>query len=77
MYTIPEACAKIVYSIVSAKRVTRCLQHLQNASHVRHPNDRTLGMTVQWIEDVDPRVPVKVPLGYVHALGADGGHGDG
>jgi hypothetical protein len=25
------------------RRVTRCLQHLQNASYVRHPNGRPLG----------------------------------
>ncbi len=37
---ISETCTKIVYSIVSVKRerVTRCLQILQNVSHVRPPN---------------------------------------
>ena len=36
--SIPEACAKIVYSFVSTKRerVTRCLQHLESTSHERH-----------------------------------------
>ena len=32
---------------------------------------------MQWFEDVDPSTPVKVPLGHVYTLGADGGYGDG
>ena len=34
------------------------------------------GMTVQWIEDVGPSSPVKVPLGHVYELGTEGGYGD-
>ncbi len=33
-------------------------------------------MTIQWIEDVGPSIPVKVPLGHVCAIGVDGGYGD-
>jgi len=49
-YVIPETCANIASSIVSevalqTRRVSWsawCLQHLQNASHVRHGNGRSL-----------------------------------
>ena len=46
-YVIPESCANIAYSLVlncicKTRRVPRCLQHLQNASHVRHGNGGTL-----------------------------------
>ena len=35
------------------------------------------GMTVQWLGDVGPSEPMKVPLGHVRAVGGDGGYGDG
>jgi hypothetical protein len=34
------------------------------------------GMTVQWLEDVGPSAPVKVPLGHVHELGTEDGYGE-
>jgi hypothetical protein len=34
-------------------------------------------MTVQWLGDVGPSEPAKVPLGYVCAIGADSGYDDG
>ena len=42
-YVIPEACAKhrVFNCIFKTRRVPRCLQHLQNASHVRHGNTTT------------------------------------
>ena len=35
------------------------------------------GVTVQWLDEVGPSAPAKVPLGHVRAVGADGGYGDG
>ena len=35
------------------------------------------GVTVEWLAEVGPSAPAKVPRGHVRALGADGGYGDG
>ena len=39
---------RVFNCICKTRRVPRCLQHLQNASHVRHCNGRSLSRTQVW-----------------------------
>ncbi len=50
-FAIPQTCVKNVFSILSAKRrVTRYLQHLRNANHVRHIN---MILSLVWYRHLD------------------------
>jgi hypothetical protein len=69
LHAILATFAKITYSIVSTKRdvCTRCLQYLQNASHIRHTNGRpllliNLSVTVQLVSLVTLGVVMSVSI---------------